>query len=134
MVTVSLELEQHHVGQPVGGIPAVLEAHRFRLAVLVLPAFKLYGEPNVTAAATDKPRRGGGGRLLKMLVCVCPCLTRWGLASDLLQLGNAHLVFARPLRTAYQRYSYHCTGIASLVVYSAIVAAPAICSGVCLWW
>lgn len=69
MVTVSLELEQHHVGQPVGGVPAVLKAHRFRLAILVLSAFKLYGEPNDTAA-TDKPRREGGGRLLKKLACV----------------------------------------------------------------
>lgn len=59
VVTVPLELEQHHVGQPVGSIPAVLKSYRFRLAVLVLLAFKLYKRQTPPRQHTNGNEGGG---------------------------------------------------------------------------
>ena len=59
VVTVPLELEQHHVGQPVGSVPAVLKADRFRLAVLVLLAFKLHRRQKPRRQHTNGEEGGG---------------------------------------------------------------------------
>lgn len=41
VIPVPLELEQHHVGQPVGSVPAVLEPDRLHFTLLVSLALKL---------------------------------------------------------------------------------------------